>query len=157
MLRGVRSSEYGAKMNYVSVLLLAFLVLPNSLSIAQPPQAQRPPDGGTREVLISILIPSVPDAPFSATVSTEWIRQLADGTKVNGPVSLRDAILKHPDQFVNTMTEKMLTYALGRGLEYYDMPVVRGIVKDSAKNNYRFATIVMDIVKSTPFQMKVKS
>jgi len=83
MLRGVRSPEYGAKMNYVSVLLLAaFLVLPNSLSIGQPPQAQRPPDGGTREVLISILIPSVPDAPFSATVSTEWIRQLADGTTI---------------------------------------------------------------------------
>ena len=83
--------------------------------------------------------------------------QLADGTKVNGPVSLREALMKHPEQFVNTMTEKMLTYALGRGLEYYDMPVVRSIVKDSARNNYRFATLVMDIVKSTPFQMKTKN
>jgi hypothetical protein len=82
--------------------------------------------------------------------------QLADGTKVSGPVSLREALMKHPEQFVNTMTEKMLTYALGRGLEYYDMPVVRSIVKDSAKNNYRFTTVVMDIVKSTPFQMKRK-
>jgi hypothetical protein len=82
--------------------------------------------------------------------------QLADGTKVSGPVSLREALMKHPEQFVNTMTEKMLTYALGRGLEYYDMPVVRSIVKDSAKNNYRFTTVVMDIVKSTPFQMKTK-
>jgi len=83
--------------------------------------------------------------------------QLADGTKVNGPVSLREALMKHPEQFVNTMTEKMLTYALGRGLEYYDMPVVRSVVKDSAKNNYRFTTLVMDIVKSAPFQMKTKS
>jgi hypothetical protein len=83
--------------------------------------------------------------------------QLADGTKVNGPVSLREALMKHPDQFVNTMTEKMLTYSLGRGLEYYDMPVVRSIVRDSAKSNYRFTTLVMDIVKSTPFQMKRKS
>jgi hypothetical protein len=64
-------------------VLTAFLILPNSLSIAQAPsQAQRPPDGGTREVLISILIPSLPNAPFSATVITEWIRQLADGTTI---------------------------------------------------------------------------
>ena len=83
--------------------------------------------------------------------------QLADGTKVSGPVSLREALMKHPEQFVNTMTEKMLTYALGRGLEYYDMPVVRSIVKDSSKNNYRFTTVVMNIVKSTPFQMKTKN
>jgi hypothetical protein len=83
--------------------------------------------------------------------------QLADGTKVNGPESLRAALMRHPDQFVNTMTEKMLTYALGRGLEYYDMPVVRSIVKDSSKSNYRFTTLVMGIVKSTPFQMKTKN
>lgn len=83
--------------------------------------------------------------------------QLADGTKVNGPVSLREALMKHPEQFVNTMTEKMLTYALGRGLEYYDMPVVRSIVKDSARNNYRFTSLVTGIVKSTPFLMKTKN
>ena len=83
--------------------------------------------------------------------------QLADGTKVSGPQSLREALMKHPEQFVTTMTEKMLTYALGRGLEYYDMPVVRSIVKDSSKNNYRFTSVVMGIVKSTPFQMKTKS
>src|SRR5437868_15434226 len=83
--------------------------------------------------------------------------QRADGTKVSEPVSLIEALMKHPDQFFNTMTEKMLTYALGRGLEYYDMPVVRSIVKDSAKSNYRFTTLVMDIVKSPPFQMKKKS
>jgi len=80
--------------------------------------------------------------------------QLADGSKVDGPVSLRQALMKRPDQFVGTMTEKLLTYALGRGLEYYDMPVVRSIARDSARNNYRFSSIVMGIVKSTPFQMR---
>jgi hypothetical protein len=52
------------------------------------------------------------------------------------------------------MTEKMMTYALGRGLEYYDMPVVRGIVRESAKDDYRFSSIVMGIVNTTAFQMK---
>jgi len=82
--------------------------------------------------------------------------QLADGTKVNGPVSLRQAIMKHPDQFAGTVTEKLLTYALGRGLEFYDMPVVRGIVRDAARDDYRFASLITGIVKSTPFQMKTK-
>ncbi len=82
--------------------------------------------------------------------------QLADGTPVDGPVALRKALLKHPDQFVRTMTEKMLTYALGRGLEYYDMPVVRSIARDAASQNYRFSSIVLGIVESTPFQKKVK-
>jgi cytochrome c5 len=80
--------------------------------------------------------------------------QLADGTLVDGPVALRKAIMKHPEQFVRTMTEKMLTYGLGRGLEYYDMPAVRGIERASAKDDYRFSALVMDIVKSTPFQMR---
>ena len=56
--------------------------------------------------------------------------QLADGTSVDGPVSLRQALVKRPEQFVGTMTEKLLTYALGRGLEHYDMPVVRSIARD---------------------------
>ena len=80
--------------------------------------------------------------------------QLADGTPVDGPVALRKALLKHPEQFVRTMTEKLLTYALGRGLEYYDMPVVRAIEKDAAKQNYRFSSLVTGIVKSVPFRMK---
>ena len=82
--------------------------------------------------------------------------QLADGTKVNGPVSLRQAIMKHPDQFAGTVTEKLLTYALGRGLEFYDMPVVRGIVRDAARDDYKFASLITGIVRSTPFQMKTK-
>ncbi len=80
--------------------------------------------------------------------------QLADGTKVDGPVALRNAILKHPEQFVRTLTEKMLTYGLGRGLEYYDMPTVRGIARGAASTDYKFSSIVLGIVKSTPFQMR---
>ncbi len=80
--------------------------------------------------------------------------QLADGTKVDGPVALRTAILRHPEQFVRTLTEKLLTYGLGRGLEYYDMPTVRGIARDASRNNYRFSSIILGIVKSTPFQMR---
>jgi mono/diheme cytochrome c family protein len=79
---------------------------------------------------------------------------LADGTKVDGPVALRQALLKHPERFVDTLTEKLMIYALGRGLEYYDMPVVRGIVRESARQDYKFSALVFNIVKSTPFQMK---
>jgi hypothetical protein len=80
--------------------------------------------------------------------------QLADGFKVDGPVSLRQALMRRPEQFVGTMTEKLLTYALGRGVESFDMPVVRSIARDSARNNYRFSSIVLGIVRSTPFQMR---
>lgn len=80
--------------------------------------------------------------------------QLADGTKINGIQDLRAALLKHPERFVGTMTEKLMTYALGRGLEYYDMPVVRGIARDAARNDYRFSSIVMGIVKSPEFETK---
>jgi Protein of unknown function (DUF1592)/Protein of unknown function (DUF1588)/Protein of unknown function (DUF1585)/Protein of unknown function (DUF1595)/Protein of unknown function (DUF1587) len=80
--------------------------------------------------------------------------QLADGTKVEGPVTLRQALTKHPEQFVGTVVEKLLTYALGRGLEFYDMPVVRGIVREAARNDYKFSSLITGIVKSTPFQMR---
>ena len=76
--------------------------------------------------------------------------ELADGTKVDGPVALRNAILKHPEQFVRTLTEKLMTYGLGRGLEYYDMPTVRGIARDASRNHYRFSSVVLGIVKSAP-------
>ena len=80
--------------------------------------------------------------------------QLGDGTKVTGPVDLRRALMRHPEQFVSTFTEKLLTYALGRGLEYYDMPVVRTIAQNAAAHNYRFSSIIMGIVQSAPFEMK---
>ena len=81
---------------------------------------------------------------------------LVDGTPLNGPATLRQALLKYSDQYVRTVAEKLLTYALGRGVEYYDMPVVRSIVHDAGKNNYRFSGLVMSIVKSDPFQMNMK-
>jgi mono/diheme cytochrome c family protein len=80
--------------------------------------------------------------------------QLADGTKIDGVVGLRQALLKHPEYFVGTLTEKLMTYALGRPLEYYDMPVVRGIVERAAANDYRFSSLITGIVNSEPFEMK---
>lgn len=80
--------------------------------------------------------------------------QLVDGTPVGSPVDLRKALLKRPDQFVQTLTERLMTYALGRSVEHYDMPAVRRIVRDAARDNYRFSSIVMGIVKSAPFLMR---
>jgi hypothetical protein len=81
--------------------------------------------------------------------------QFVDGTTVDGVVTLRHVLLKRPDVFVRTMTQKMLTYALGRGVEDYDMPAVRTIVRDSAKQDYRFSSLVLGIVNSEPFQMRI--
>jgi len=81
---------------------------------------------------------------------------LADGTKVDGPAALRNAILSRPDVFVGTVAEKMLIYALGRGLEPVDMPVVRGIVRGAAAQNYAMQSIVLGIVRSNAFQMRTK-
>jgi len=78
--------------------------------------------------------------------------KLVDGTIVNGPADLRSVLLKHPEQFVQTMTEKMMTYALGRGVQYYDMPTIRKIVKDAARDNYRFSDIVLGIVAAPAFR-----
>jgi mono/diheme cytochrome c family protein len=82
--------------------------------------------------------------------------QLMDGTKVDGVVSLRQALLKRPEVFVTTFTEKLLTYALGRGLDYHDRPAVRAIVRDAAGGEYRFTALVMAMVRSAPFQMRMK-
>jgi hypothetical protein len=82
--------------------------------------------------------------------------ELVDGTKLNGPADLRQALVGRSDAFVTTATEKLLTYALGRGVHYYDMPAVRSIIHDAARNDYRFSALVLGIVKSAPFQMKVK-
>jgi mono/diheme cytochrome c family protein len=80
--------------------------------------------------------------------------KLVDGTIVGGPVDLRNALMRRHDQFVQTITEKLMTYGLGRSVEHYDMPAVRQIVRDAARDNYRFSSIVMGIVKSAPFQMR---
>ena len=68
---------------------------------------------------------------------------------------MRAALLKNPDRFVGTVAEKLLTYALGRNLESFDMPTVREIVREAAESNYRFSSLVFAIVRSTPFQMRM--
>jgi hypothetical protein len=78
---------------------------------------------------------------------------LLDGTKVNGPKELRAALEAQGTQFVNTVTGKLLTYALGRGLEYYDAPTVRAIDRSAAANDYRWSSVILGIVKSPEFQM----
>ena len=73
---------------------------------------------------------------------------------MDGVVTLRQALLKRPEVFVGTFVEKLMTYALGRGLDYYDGPAVRAIVRRAEARNYRFSSLVLGIVTSTPFQMK---
>jgi uncharacterized protein DUF1585 len=80
--------------------------------------------------------------------------ELADGTKVNGVVDLRNAIVSRPEMFVGTLAEKLLIYALGRGLDYRDMPAVRAIVRDAAQNNYKMSSVILGVIRSTPFQMR---
>jgi hypothetical protein len=77
-----------------------------------------------------------------------------DGFPLNGPADLRDYLMSRPDQFATTVTEKLLTYALGRGVEEYDYPVIRKIVRDSAPGKYKWSSLVIAIAESTPFQMR---
>jgi hypothetical protein len=79
---------------------------------------------------------------------------LPDGTPINGPDDLREAVLKRPGQFAQTFVEGLLTYATGRTLEHYDMPTVRRIVRDAAATGYRFSTIVQGVVASEQFRMR---
>jgi hypothetical protein len=82
--------------------------------------------------------------------------QLVDGTPLNGIDSLRNALLKYPDAFAQTMTEKLLMFATGREAHYYDMPAIRTITRDAGRTDYRFSSIVLGIVNSQPFQMRIK-
>jgi Protein of unknown function (DUF1585)/Protein of unknown function (DUF1588) len=79
---------------------------------------------------------------------------LPDGTKFQGPAGLRQALVTRGDQFVATVTEKLLTYALGRGVEYYDAPAVRNIAAEAARSGNRWSALVLGIVRSVPFQMR---
>jgi hypothetical protein len=81
---------------------------------------------------------------------------LADGSKINGPVALRNVILSRPEAFATTFTERVMTYALGRGIEPADMPVIRSIVRKASRNDYAFGAIIMGIVDSAPFQMRTR-
>ena len=81
---------------------------------------------------------------------------LANGTKIDGVASLRNVLMQNSEQFVRVVAEKLLTYALGRGLEHQDMPLVRAIVRDAAAGDYRFSALVLGVVKSAPFQNNIK-
>ena len=80
---------------------------------------------------------------------------LPNGVKFNGPAELRKVLLSHPEQFANTVTDRLLTYALGRGVEYYDQPAIRKITREAASNNYKWSSLILGIVNSTPFQMRM--
>ena len=88
-------------------------------------------------------------SPIDATA------KLPDGTTFTGPAALRQVLLNHSDDFLTTLTEKLLTYALGRGLEAFDAPAVRQIKREAARANYSFAALIQSIVTSTPFQMRM--
>src|SRR6516162_2197215 len=83
--------------------------------------------------------------------------QLVDGTKLNGVSDLRNALLSRKEMFVTTATQKLLTYAIGRTVQYYDMPAVRSIVRKAAQNDYRFSSLVLGVVESDAFQKKMKT
>ena len=81
---------------------------------------------------------------------------LVDGTPLDGPIALRNALLARPEVFAGTVTEKLMTYALGRGLEPIDMPLVRGVLNDAAHSDYSLQSIILGIVGSPAFQMRTK-
>jgi hypothetical protein len=91
---------------------------------------------------------SIADQPVDAS------GVLPDGVKFQGPAELKKVLLNHQDDFTRNITEKMLAYALGRGLEYYDIPTVRQIAKTVAGNGYRSSVLISEIVKSYPFQFR---
>jgi hypothetical protein len=80
-----------------------------------------------------------------------------DGSTVDGPAALRKALLARSDVFVAVLTEKLLMYGAGRETKYFDMPAVRTIMRDAAKSRYRFSDLVLGVVKSPAFQMRVAS
>ena len=89
-----------------------------------------------------------PNATIDATGS------LPGGVRFDGPRELREALLRQPESFVRVLAERLLTYALGRGVEHYDLPAVRAVARSAAQDDYRFSTLVMSIVESVPFQMR---
>jgi uncharacterized protein DUF1588/uncharacterized protein DUF1585 len=91
---------------------------------------------------------------FEGNTSIDASGTLPDGSKFEGPAGLRSILLSRQGQFVQTLTEKLLTYALGRGVEYYDAPAVRKIARESAAGDYRWSSVILGIVNSTPFQMR---
>jgi hypothetical protein len=81
------------------------------------------------------------------------VGDLYDGTRMDGPAGLREALLKHSDMFLTSFTESLMTYALGRRVEHYDMPAVRQIVRDAKAKNYRFSAFISGVANSSAFRM----
>jgi hypothetical protein len=85
--------------------------------------------------------------------SIDATAELYDGTPLDGPLALRDAILNHSETFIRTFTESLMTYALGRRVEYFDMPAIRKIAEDAASNDNRMSSFILGVVDSVPFQL----
>ena len=94
------------------------------------------------------------DSRSASFVPIDTSGVLPDGTTFEGAIGLRSVLVGRSDRFVATMTEKLLTYALGRGLEFYDMPAVRAIAREAARDDHRFSSLVLGVVNSMPFQMR---
>jgi mono/diheme cytochrome c family protein len=92
---------------------------------------------------------------YTSGAKVDASAQLPDGSKFNGPAELRKVLMSHSDQFLTTMTEKLMVYALGRGLEAVDAPAVRKIKRDATRDNYRFEALIQGVVTSTPFTMRL--
>ena len=92
--------------------------------------------------------------PNQTRVAMDLTGVLPDGTVFDGPAGLKAALLAHPDRFVTTVTEKLLTYAIGRGVEHYDAPAVRAITRAAAGDGYRLTTLILGVVESPPFRMR---
>jgi hypothetical protein len=92
------------------------------------------------------------DSDAGQTIDASGV--LPEGTKFNGVAELKKALLRQPEQFVDTVTEKLLMYAIARNVQYYDQPAIRAIVRQAAASNYTFASLVLGVVKSAPFQMR---
>jgi hypothetical protein len=82
---------------------------------------------------------------------------LPDGSVFSGVENLENGLLERPEMFVQTLTQKLLTFALGRGVEAYDAPAIRQVMREAEANDYRFSSIILGIAKSVPFQMRAKS
>ena len=92
--------------------------------------------------------------PNQTRVPMDLTGVLPDGTVFDGPAGLKAALLARPERFVATVTEKLLTYAVGRGMEHYDAPAVRAVTRAAAEDDYRLTTLILGVVKSTPFRMR---
>jgi hypothetical protein len=86
--------------------------------------------------------------------SIDTAAALPDGTAFDGPSALRTLLVARRHEFAATVAAKLLTYALGRGVEYYDLPAVRAIVRDASASDYRWSSIILGIAGSVPFQMR---